>query len=245
MAELRVKSTGTLKLFESDNTSSVTIASPASLGADRTITLPDANVTLASGTMNDATNLSGNIPVSNLNSGTSASSSTFWRGDGTWVAPDAGGITETDTWRLTTTFAGDASPISSNLERDDTYGNGLLGSGMTESSGVFTFPSTGYWLVTAYQNITRGDAYVAYISLNIQVTTDNSNYNDAAYAYSGSTGVIEHQSASIPKLIDVTSTTLVKVRFGVSDSESGNTTDTRGSTNENRTCFVFTRLADT
>ena len=51
MAELRVKSTGTLKLFESDNTSSVTIASPASLGADRTVTLPDASVTLASGTM--------------------------------------------------------------------------------------------------------------------------------------------------------------------------------------------------
>ena len=55
MAELRVKSTGTLKLFENDNTSSVTIASPASLGADRTITLPDADVTLASGTMNDET----------------------------------------------------------------------------------------------------------------------------------------------------------------------------------------------
>ena len=51
MAELRVKGTGTIKLFESDNTSSVTIASPASLGADRTVTLPDASVTLASGTM--------------------------------------------------------------------------------------------------------------------------------------------------------------------------------------------------
>ena len=63
MAELRVKSTGTLKLFENDNTSSVTIASPASLGADRTITLPDASVTLASGTMlatdGDGSGLSG------------------------------------------------------------------------------------------------------------------------------------------------------------------------------------------
>ena len=51
MAELRLKQTGTIQLFENDNTSKITIASPASLGADRTITLPDADVTLASGTM--------------------------------------------------------------------------------------------------------------------------------------------------------------------------------------------------
>ncbi len=57
-----------------------------------------------------------------------------------------GGITQASQWRLTTSFTGGASPISSNWEEvDNKYSR--IGDAFSESSGIFTFPETGVYLV--------------------------------------------------------------------------------------------------
>lgn len=56
------------------------------------------------GAVNLASMVTGNLPVTNLNSGTSAASTTYWRGDGTWATPAGSG---TVTGPSTATVAND------------------------------------------------------------------------------------------------------------------------------------------
>jgi hypothetical protein len=152
------------------------------------------------------------------------------------------GITVADQWRLTTNFTGDVDPISSNLERVDTAGQGTLGSAMTESSGVFSFPSTGIYLVQFNHMVQFKDGNALYGTGAIQVTTNDSSYTVVAQMERN--GFDEgYDTRSGLSLIDVTDIANVKVSFKTLNMATNDITI--GQTTRNDTCFTFIRLGDT
>ena len=152
-----------------------------------------------------------------------------------------GGITEADAFRLSAAINGSgATFITSNIERIDESSFSKIGTGLTESSGVFTFASTGIYLVQAsfnwYSNVN------AYTRGYIYVTTNNSTYDSVAqateYIQAG-----ELCNGYTFAFVDVTDVAQVKVKFGFNggDASSG----VLGDTAETETGFNFIRLGDT
>jgi len=157
-----------------------------------------------------------------------------------------GGITMADQWRLTADNSMSSSgnqDIDSNWERNDNSGFGQLGTGMTESSGIFTFPSTGIYLIRIIYDVIGGSQADSAVDVKINTTVNNSDYTQqtATYASMHSNGVYSVGMAEF--IFDVTDTSTHKCKFRYYRSTSG--TILRGSTSQNETHATFIRLGDT
>ena len=131
-----------------------------------------------------------------------------------------GGISNADYWIFKT-----EQTISATTETTLTGGwaqqtarggaGGELGTGLSESSGIFSFPSTGIWHIGAWFRVYRnGDS--RYINTSMEVTLNNSTYNHMSYG----SGFIQQTSSAntttqinIFGLVDCDNTTNVKFRY--------------------------------
>ena len=199
------------------------------------------SVSLTTPTSNPASNITFKLPQADGSAGQVLQ--TDGNGNLTFVNP--GGISFSQQWRLTSnkSTSSTSSDISANLEVVDSDGYGGLGGTMTQSSGIFTFPSTGIYLIMAKGSYSASSSATSnYNEMDLHTTTDNSTFNRAAigWCYIASGG---YGTAACDFMFDVTNTSTHKVKFRAA-SASSNAYLTANS-NDNQTHFTFIRLGDT
>ena len=198
-------------------TGTFTIAAPNS-NTDRTFNLPDEAGTV-------------------LTSASAASS-----------IPGYGNLTDWDVWRLTGASAAVSSAetdLTVSMERTDTDGFEKKGDGMSVSSGIFTFPRTGYWLITH-----NGVFYESGGGINeiwSQIVTSSSypsGWSNAAISIAniGSIAGNPRTNTECKCIFKVTDTALNKCKFSYYVNGSG--VYLEGNTNDNRYSMTFIRLGD-
>jgi|9_EtaG_2_1085328.scaffolds.fasta_scaffold04637_4 hypothetical protein len=158
-----------------------------------------------------------------------------------------GGITGADQWRINgdVQYGTGNQVIDSQWERVDSPTDyGVIGSAMTESSGIFTFPTTGIWLIQHQQSVFRSNGEIQRHDCRILTTTNNSTYVLASQAHVQTDDTNYRTSGFMSFIFDVTDTSTHKVQFGYADASNNNPTLV-GSSNEHFTASFFIRLADT
>ena len=155
------------------------------------------------------------------------------------------GITMADSWIITSSYdTTGTNTIDSNWSRttDSISVTGVVGSAMTQSSGVFTFPSTGIYLVGMQIYFLTAGART-YVGVLHDFSTDSgSSYSQILTGYGNgytTSAYIMHQSFQV---YDITNTSTNRIRFR---TEVSGLVSVQGNSGQKRTGAMFIRLGDT
>ena len=184
--------------------------------------------------------------ATNVSVASSVTASTFF-GSGANLTGISAGITMADQWRLNTggTLTSDGpTQFTANWERGDTNSQGYIGSAMTESSGIFTFPSTGIYWIHSQMSFKRNSGDNRFAQLQLNVTTDNGTYTNASSGFAIFPSAYNTTNAIANFIFDVTNTSTHKVKFSAYTNRSSvlflaNSTAYEGNS------FIFLKLGDT
>ena len=155
----------------------------------------------------------------------------------------ANGITEVDLWELTATFNSNAQPISANLARASVL-NPYTGTGMSVSSGIWTFPSTGIWQVDYHVSIDEQGGGADQIELEI-LYSSNGGSTFSTYLIRANESVTTTNTRAVfhtSTAIKITDTANQVIRFDV-----GNLTNPNrilGTAGSQYTTFKFIKLRE-
>ena len=152
-------------------------------------------------------------------------------------------LTEVDEFRVTANDAGGSSVIT-DWERNDTNFD-KIGTGMSVSSGIFTFPSTGKYSVDFNAYVDSNDFSARVEDIFIEKTTNNSSYSRAATMSISlfDSNSFTHSGGTVGVIIDVTDVSNIKVRFGTNFQD--NAVRLRGDTDTNNSFVRFLKLGST
>jgi hypothetical protein len=163
-----------------------------------------------------------------------------------------GGIVEADQWRVSanesTWTSSGRHYITSDWERVDNAQFEKIGTGMSESSGVFTFPSTGKYYIRFQLDWTNREGgtnrALTYVMAEIGVTANNSSYSQFAQgnASNDDSGAEYYHSVTLTYILDVSDTSNIKTKFG---AYIANPMKFLGNTGYNKTSVTFLKLGDT
>ena len=198
-------------------------------------TFTDAGVLIGNGTGNLAVTSAGTIGQYLTSNGPGV--------DPTFQSPSGGGINEWDQWRLTTSYSNSGEQtINANMERSDTDGFAVLGSGMTFTTGYWEFPETGYWQVFyQWEGCTYGVGISGFDG-KIYYTDDAWATDSLATSMRVGLEVGRTESANTSTFFYISDTVYQQLRF--TTQVHSNTCTTAGDTNYNRTYMNFVRLAE-